>query len=1550
MADAIRIQVTLDPTGITQAGQQIARQLQSALDSSANSAKAAGKKIGDALSAGIEEGLRKAASVRKQFEQSFSPGSRHTIEQAAEVKHQQRLTEIRERAAAQQATIRARDEANAAASARRIAEAQEKAFRRPQGVSDSLTFFKRYSSTIREAGESIQQFGVGLLGVTAGIISFGRGAVTSAINIDRQVNVLKSLTGSAEAAEKRYAALIALSAKTPGLTTSLAATLDAQLRVANVTEATINRILPAIGKLNAVSPLGDPARFASNLVQLVSQNFERADLKELVGASPLAGEIIKELFKVDNPTNAKAIRESAAKLGLNSTEAFFAAFSDAANKNAKLVGVTESLGTQFEKLRDRVLVAFRPLGLAIIQALAPLVEKAVPIIEQLSQAFRALPETAQQAIIVLGLLAAAIGPLVIALGGLIQAFGALGNIITVFAGIGGTAGLAGAFSGLLPTITAIGAAIGPVGIAIGALALVIGGTVAAISLFGKTTAEAAAATRESLVASQQRVQAGQLEVNTLRNLQEQTSLNAAEQAKIKQLYDALDPVQKARVGVYAEESGGVDTLTGKLAGLVQVLDEVNQKRRESQTIQSVQAGADLVNQVNINGLRDFGDEITSLNTKIEEYARKQVEAEQTGERFGRSLAGPGVAAADVYAQRIRELSGQLSKTRDLSERNKQTYNELGKSIREAAKASGIAAEQFIRQAIAASGLKGDLSSLERQLRLLAGLSTSRSAPSRSSLLAGEGARPAEEALTPRPGRTGGGDGSGSGESKARALREALLQQQRTFLEQNQRLLEDANKRELESFKELYDNKTITAREFFDNKTRIEQGTLRGSIATTEQEISAAENAIARLKPGTVERIRLEGELFKLRTDLQIKSREFYFSEIENIQATTKVLLSQRETLLADLNKFAVKVDESQLPSARIAESVDPFTQRARDAVLKAQQATIQFRKDDIALQLQEVQIQNAVNAGVLTERQGKEATLAVQRQYRDVLIQSLELQKAGLDPEAIARINVQIEQLRNLGLELTPAQAFFKGLRSEAETTAEAFERIGTALKDKFLNTLDSGIDRLTKKFGFFKDLIGDILKSLTRRIVSQLFGGGGGGFGGQQSGGGGGGIGGFLGNLFGGLFGRNQQAQQGGNLANVGSLFSGGGQNFGSFLTGGFAGGNPAQSILGGGSGGGFNLASLLGGGIFAPPSISSGTGVFAGIPSGASSAGPNLGGLGNLGLLGNLKNLFSGIGFGKGAGTGGALASALPLLGLTLGASVGGSSVLGQILGGAGGLAVGVGLTAAPASLAGSFLAPLFSNPITAIIGGALLVGAFFLGRAAARKRDEKTSGDYLQQAIDSIREIGDGVRNDSIKGSDAKKLFESEVMATFIAQINTIKTKSVRESRLTNQTRDLRALFEKEVGPEIEAQKLRIKSGAFGRNLIPEFATGGVVGGVDLGRDSVMALLRPREMVLTIDQQMRIAQMAGRNVFAVAGVPGAGLAQQPTSSPVQPFITGGVVSPFIASNTSNDAPIEITVVINNGMTEEEATTILEKSVRGSRGRNVIVQTVRKEKSFGN
>jgi phage-related protein len=1472
MAEAIVIKIALDAGDITRKKGEIRQALQSALSSAVPDAQSLGKKIGDALSAGITEGLRNAQRLRSQLDNILSPTARHTKSEDAERKHQQRLVEIEAKANAQRALLRERAAIQAERDALRFAQAQERAIRRSAPPDSVLGFFKRYSSTVREAGESIQQAGYFLSGLSAGIIGLGRSAVQSTIQIDQQVNVLKALTGSAENAEKRFAALVALSQKTPGLTTNLAATLDAQLRVANVSVGTIDRLLPAIGRLNAVAPLADPQRFSQNLVQLVTQNFERTDLKELIGQSPLAGEIIKNLFNVDSPINGKAIREAAQKLGLTTTDAFFAAFAAAAENNPKLAKITESLGTQFEKLRDRVLVSLRPLGLAIIQTLAPLVEKAIPIIERLSKAFAELPDSTRQIIVAVGVLAAAIGPLVIAFGSLVQTVGAFGNLLTVFAGAtgaGASGGLAGVFGGLAPILLAATAALS-------------GFAVAFATDFGNIRSIAADAF------SFLREQFGDV-VTFWREIAPDINriFGPVLDALVKSLevwsdifgsiwrgqWETFKDVVRESLDVVRElVRAGLNLLSGDIQGF---RDSLSKAWREAW---------DAVITLSARAIVNLSDTIT---TGFRSLLSKTGLAREIGQALGGNLANGivgGLAAAFPSTSSL--LSGLVGNARSflgLKSQQRQAGRDAAQRVQEG---RNLDADIITDADLAAASVNfRDKIAEARNKPKAAGLKAET-----------EGAA-----------------------SKVRALRQAQLQFEREALEQQTRLAIDANKRELDAVKAFYEDRKLTLSQFYDEKIRLERENTTLTIGLTQQEIAATEKSLAAAKAGTPEKIRLEEQLIKLRADLAIQTRELTEVEIANQREFVKAATEARNKLLKETQGLALPATDNISEQLRTAEKLTPEQLRARETLLAAQRASLEYSQQDANLRVEELRIQNLLTLGILNEAEAKQATLAIQRQYRDELIRALEVQQqAEVDPLKITQLQAQIEQLRTLGAELTPLEGFFKGFRSQAETLAESFERIGASFKDKVLGVVDKGIDSLTKKLGFFKDLVGDILKSLARLVISSLFSPGGGGGGGTGGGGGGGGFFSQIANIF--------RGGRGGGAASSANPLSLATAGIGNILSQGFSAISAPRSASG------IDLPIL-------PSPVST---TSQGIQTAISLSGG--GSKGFLGLLGqNFSGLFKGIGFGlpKGSG-GGALAGALPLLGASLGAGLG-TDRLTSVLGGIAGGLLGVGLTAAPAIIGTGgalsslgFLAPLFSNPITAIAAAAALPAIFLLGRARQRRRDERSSGDFLQQAIDGIRDLRKQVETDQIQVtvSQARELFNRDILDVFKQQIGTLKTKSVRESRLKNQTRDLQALFEKEVIPEVQKQATRAKTAA---RLVPEFAFGGIVPGTPTpGRDTVLSWLSPGEMVLTVRHQQAIAAMAGSDVFARAGVPGGGA---PTPDGGQAFALGGLVT--TGRRAAEGAPIVINL---QGplwtVGSDTASKLLDVAASTDDGRRVIIR----------
>lgn len=1033
----------------------------------------------------------------------------------------------------------------------------------------------RYAGTIREAGESIQQTGYFLAGLSTALIGVGAASVKSAFEVDRSVNTLKALLGSAEAAEARFKQLTTLSQSTPGLTTSLAAQLDVQLRVANATEKAINKVLPAIGKLNAVSTLGDPQKFAQNLVQLVTQNFEKIDLKELVGQSPLAGEIIKQIFKVDSAIDGEAIRASAQKLGLTTVDAFFTAFGEAAAKNAKLANVTESLETQFAKIVDRVTIALRPLGVAIIDALAPIVERGAVLVEKLSKAFGELPKGVQQAVIVFGGLLAAVGPATIALGAFIQALGAIGNLAVVGNALGGlSTAFAGITAGLLPVAGIVAAIVAVLGTAVVAWDKYGASANDAINL-----SSAAAGSVDSLTAA-----AGQLS----------SELSAVDKA----IQDTFG------VGVLIKFD---DLLAGTAVDIAFLKDAF--ELLGVSAIGSIKLITLALEQTLAGALGIVGIEIDALNGSI---ARLQSETGKLNERFQAGFSNVRATENNIEAQR------SLAKLTPDQRTSAALF--LGEDFQ------------------VPGGVPQSTRDFEAEARTRAQQTAARK-------------------------RTGaGGAGNRRTESDARQLREAQARFERELIEQQARLQEDANARELRSIQALYDDAKITVKEFYNAKLGLTQSNIGAEIEAIRQQIAESQKLSDLSKTGSPEKIRQETELIRLRTDLILKTKALTDAETENQREFLKAAKAKREELLTETQRLALTPGE--LPTDLIPGERAAIQVQADERKLRLQREAARFTIEDNQLRTEELRIQNEIALGQRTEASGKREILALQRAYRDELISSLqaaqELAVIDQDAARVSELSVQIEQLRTLGAELSPVQALFKGLSGETETFAEKLQSVGQSLRATFVDAFQDLFEKGPK--AFFSSLLSSFKQLLARmaaeflasKIFSIFLGKGAGGSGGGLSFGGGGGAqsggsGGLLGSLLGGFGGGGSGGSGGGGL--LGSLFGGGsgsGGGLGSFATGGFSGGNPAQSILGGGKS---PLGGLLGklpgiGRFFGGGAASAASTSASGAVSAAKAAsGVGSGGTGLLAKLGGfLSNPITGI-----ALAGGLLA--IPLLGKLFG-----------------------------------------------------------------------------------------------------------------------------------------------------------------------------------------------------------------------------------------------------------------------------------------------------------
>lgn len=1395
--------------------------------------------------------------------------------------------------------------------------------------------FSGFADQLARLGQGAKVAGLALTAaLTVPLVALAPAATRSAIEIDSQVNVLKAFTGSAEAAEARLAQLIATAQKTPGLTTGLAATLDAQLRVANVLPATIDKILPAIGRLNAISPLGNPTQFARNLTQLITQNFERADLKELAGQSPFAGELIKQVFAVDSPINSEAIRASAQKLGIRTADQFFTALAEAAASNPRLAAVSESLGSQIEKIQDRVSTSLRPLGKAILDSVLPLVDSVVPIIERVSQAFSSLPTGAQQGLVVF---AAAIGPLVAALGlavpaiaAFIQSWGVLQSTISA--------------SGALAALPAL---FSPVGLAIAGVVAVLG-----IAAVAWATYESAAEKAAKITASQIESTAKARDEYGL--LSDRLATTSDAHGKLAEVTGKLPANAQAVTGALQAEGEKLAFVTGELvrqrevreatlasqratitAGLIdqqKELEIIRAKKRELESAAITAAAAARVGDARVpialrptvgleqknvqTGTAPTLATLSEIGTALQEVTEQENKANKARDESAAKLktlqnalggnsqtlveyaAKSGTAGKEVDSLRsgLSEYEQKLNQTKNASDIAASGMNALSSA---AARAGQEIATAFASFNVAGleKGVKDTIDRLSTQLVKEGRVTRERAAqllkqeeknliqlPGQDQFAVGAttfgGAnerlnqlRKANELFTKQlspPARTGGGGSSRRVESAARQDRaaEEALEQARAKARFD--IQEKLTKNIIELDKAAFEQRLISADDYYNRILRRELELQEIEKRRIQGEAAASARRLLATKDGSPEEIR---ELTQL-VDLQARLRVIELDR-PNILRKINGELEQTKKLEAERNREAIAQAALGGPGVRANARIIADTE-ARGQ-LKLDQPQRELRRE-------EQQLQAAANAGLIREEQLSDAVTLARRRYRDAILESLEAKKrialadnenAGRFAE-VERINEEIDSVQLLGTELTRAERLRKRfaeqgvldysrvndkvaeLLAEQKGLTEIFQDFRAGQVQTAFGLIETGVDKLTEKLGVLGDAVGDFLKSLLKlaaaSIFKKLFGLDSGAA--AQSPG-------FA--LAGGA-----PAAAGGGGFNPFSLLTGGGQQGGgggNFLTGGFSGGSPAQQILSGG-GQGSPASSLLS----KIPVI----GKFFGASSPQFAAGGKIGanigslpGIGQFNIPGLGTPPISASGL-PGAAAPGALAGlgATGLLagGFLGGSLLGGSSPTGKLIGGAGG-ALALGALGGSGLLGGGLataLPALFSNPITAVIGGGLLATALairLLGGQDFKRFTKAVDSTYAvkikgDKEGKSVFEQAKGIGEQAFgKGSFKNKIKETIALKDVKDVIAAYGEATGQDnSPLVKRATQVREIAE--VGNSSNNFVRRATGG-----LVPmPFFNGGFLGLPDAGRDSVLTALRGQEYVT----RPEITRRQGRGRF--------------------------------------------------------------------------------------
>lgn len=959
------------------------------------------------------------------------------------------------------------------------------------------------ANAFRGIGPGLQSLGRTLtVAVTAPLLALGAAAVKSAKDIDANVNTLKAFTGSAEAAERRLAQLIKTARDTPGLTTNLALTLDAQLRVAKTTQETIDRVLPAIGRLNAVSKLPDAARFTQNLLQLVTQNFERQDLKELVGQSPLAGQLITEIFNVDSPTNAKAIRDQAKKLGLTTVDAFFAAFAEAAARNEGLATVTESIGTRFDKIVDRVTVALRPLGLSILNAIEPFIDPVASLIERLGSAFDSLSAPAKTTAVVIAGIGAAAGPVLFVMGSLLQSISQIIPALVTLNTIG-----------LLPTLTnlrligqvmvgtaslAAGATATAAAAAVGWLALAAGLAIAGIAIVRLITAE-----KELVKVSTEQVKATANEVKTLREqlafvnaLRGGVASTAAEQERLKRIYASLNPESRARVESIKDETKRSSELRAELERLLTL-------RTEEQRIQAATLSANLAQTV--QQAVDTESAIERTTQRINDLSRAREALEKSGFSLTRNqieaLAVPDLFGQDrdqqlqLLAQRIQSLIKLQDDLRKKADQLNGTAREQSETLKSLSEQTGLTERQILLQARAMGLLKTDVDSALRSIEAYR-------------------ARQGEAAKETKDGTKEIDEQTKSLRALKRALKEAEIATQERSAATRRAFEEDRISSQEATNRLINDARELAAAQIkeIDATLEAKRKELEGADAETadklREEIGELELKKKQITSETVTQVEdlrsqqrrreREGEADHQTTLIEIR-REAAQTQIEDLRdrmdrEESFRLNGERQIVVIERRVTQAEEDEIRRRLALVAEGTDE-RRRLEDQLSKfieekgrqrAEQARRLARAElDAALlpirrQRQQERAEDAGDAGVITRLrsiadEGRATFEATERQVGKIIDQGFK--------RRITRLQDEIKIRKRHNQDVSEQNAELRALEQERQNAAEETDRAIEKGRQDDLEGARSYRDRLASIYAG----VADVILELRSRVIDVL-------------------------------------------------------------------------------------------------------------------------------------------------------------------------------------------------------------------------------------------------------------------------------------------------------------------------------------------------------------------------------------------------------------------------------------------------------------------------------
>jgi tape measure domain-containing protein len=294
--------------------------------------------------------------------------------------------------------------------------------------------------------------GAGLsVGLTAPLTAFGVASVRAATQMDSLTRGLTAVSGSSAEAERQLARLREV-AKLPGLGFKEAIQGSINLQAAGLSAQTAERALGAFG--NALATVGKGKSELDGVILALGQIQSKGKIsaEEINQIAERVPQIRKAMIAAFGTADTEIIGK--AKV---TSEKFINAIITELEKLPKATGGAQN---SFENLSDAYEQSMAKMGNASLRILVPALDKAVPLVENLSNKFAGLSPEAQTATVYIAGAAAAMGPLSYAAGGAVQAMtGLAAGVRTVTVAINGGGGLLAVLGTVNPALAVVGGAV-----------------------------------------------------------------------------------------------------------------------------------------------------------------------------------------------------------------------------------------------------------------------------------------------------------------------------------------------------------------------------------------------------------------------------------------------------------------------------------------------------------------------------------------------------------------------------------------------------------------------------------------------------------------------------------------------------------------------------------------------------------------------------------------------------------------------------------------------------------------------------------------------------------------------------------------------------------------------------------------------------------------------------------------------------------------------------------------------------------------------------------